>query len=555
MRQYVGIRPARSLQRHNESLHILLGAIELHAKNNPNKVMLAVEETRITYEECFERIGRLSAALEGIGLERGERLALVLQNQHEFIESYLACMFIGVIPVVIGERALGEDITGILASTKPKALVVGRSRCSFVKDACRRAGLKEGAFCGVVTGDQQVDGFIAYEKLLSRYTPSKDPLYPGGAVPLFYTAGTTGTPKGVFRTRWNEGLVSLVLSSLVEFGFHSQERHLVVCPLYHSAPFFFATLTLVVGGTLTLMPRFEPALFLELLRRERITSVYMHPNMLNELLGLPEKLKRAYMRLPDLRIIVCAGAPLFAETKEGVINWLGEKLSEFYGSTEAGVNIYMPPSEMRRHITACGRPFPGNELRILDENSNECPPGVPGELFIKNPWMADAYYKDEEATRKTFKDGLARLGDLMVKDQEGYYTFIEHKSNVVSLPQGDVYPYEIERVLRLHPGVLDAAVFGVQGLNKIPRVVAFVVLKPGVAVSEGELLAFLGERLEGFKVPKEVAFVQEIPRNPEGKALKNKMRQSLLNADTGLKEPALCHPSVNPISWSKDGLG
>jgi fatty-acyl-CoA synthase len=515
-------------------MRILLGAIELHAKNNPNKVMLATEGTRVTYKECFEKIGRLSAALEGIGLKMGERLALVLQNQREFIESYLACMFMGVIPVVIGERTLGEDIAGILASTKPKALIVGRSRCSFVKDACRRAGLKEGAYCGVVTGDQQVDGFVAYERLLSRYTPCKDPLTQGGAVPIFYTAGTTGTPKGVYRTSWNEGLVSFILSSLVEFGFHSQERHLVLCPLYHSAPFFFSMLTLAIGGTLTLLPRFEPALFLELLRKERITSAYVHPNMLTGLLSLSEKLKRAYKDLPDLRIIICAGAPLFPETKGGVINWLGDKLSEFYGSTEAGINLYMPPGEMRRHITACGRPFPGNELKIIDENGNECPPGVTGSLFIKNPWMADAYYKDEESTRKTFKDGFAQFGDLMVKDQEGYYAFIEHESNVVSLPKGDVYPYEIERALRLHPGVLDAAVFGVPGLKQTQRVVAFVVLKPGVAVSEGELLAFLGERLEGFKVPQEVVFVQEVPRNPEGKALKNKMRQSWLEMCTGL---------------------
>ncbi len=532
--QCTGMRPERSLQRHNGSMRILLGAIELHAKNNPNKVMLATEGTRVTYKECFEKIGRLSAALEGIGLKMGERLALVLQNQREFIESYLACMFMGVIPVVIGERTLGEDIADILASTKPKALIVGRSRCSFVKDACRRAGLKEGAYCGVVTGDQQVDGFVAYERLLSRYTPCKDPLTQGGAVPLFYTAGTTGAPKGVYRTSWNEGLVSFILSSLVEFGFHSQERHLVLCPLYHSAPFFFSMLTLAIGGTLTLMPRFEPALFLELLRKERITSAYVHPNMLTGLLCLPEKLKRAYKDLPDLRIIICAGAPLFPETKEGIINWLGDKLSEFYGSTEAGINLYMPPGEMRRRITACGRPFPGNELKIIDEDGNECPPGVTGSLFIKNPWMADAYYKDEESTRKTFKDGFAQFGDLMVKDQEGYYAFIEHESNVVSLPKGDVYPYEIERALRLYPGVLDAAVFGVPGLKQTQRVVAFVVLKPGVAVSEGELLAFLGERVEGFKVPQEVVFVQEVPRNPEGKALKNKMRQSWLEMCTGL---------------------
>ena len=537
--QRTGMPPERSLGRHDGSMRILLGAIELHAKNNPNKVMLATEGTRATYKECFEKIGRLSAALEGIGLDMGDKLALVLQNQREFIESYLACMFMGVIPVVIGEGTLGDDIADILAGTKPKALIVGRSLCSFVKGACRRAGLKEGAYCGVVTGDQQVDGFVAYESLLSRYAPCMDPLMRGGAVPLFYTAGTTGTPKGVYRTSWNEGLVSLVLSSLVEFGFHSEERHLVYCPLHHSAPFFFSMLTLAIGGTLVFMPGFDPALFLEALKKERVTSAYVSPLMLESLLGLPEELKHAYKDLPDLRIIICAGAPLFPETKEGIINWLGDKLSEFYGSTEAGINIYMPPGEMRRHITACGRPFPGNELKILDENGKECPPGSPGELFIKNPWMAEAYYKDEEATRKTFKDGFVRLGDLMLKDQEGYYTFIEHKPRTIHSLKGDVYPYEIERALRLHPAVVDAAVLGVPGLKQTQRVVAFVVLKPGIALSKRELSAFLCERLDRFKVPEEVVFVQEIPRNSLGKALKTNMMQSWLGMPMGLKEPAL----------------
>jgi len=199
----------------------------------------------------------------------------------------------------------------------------------------------------------------------------------------------------------------------------------------------------------------------------------------------------------------------------------------------------MPPGEMRRHITACGRPFPGNELKILDENGKECPPGSPGELFIKNPWMAEAYYKDEEATRKTFKDGFVRLGDLMLKDQEGYYTFIEHKPRTIHSLKGDVYPYEIERALRLHPAVVDAAVLGVPGLKQTQRVVAFVVLKPGIALSKRELSAFLCERLDRFKVPEEVVFVQEIPRNSLGKALKTNMMQSWLGMPMGLKEPAL----------------
>jgi fatty-acyl-CoA synthase len=497
----------------------------VHANTNPTKEMLVGEGRTITYKEGFDRIGSLVQGFKRLGLNPGDRLALMMYNQPEYVETYLACMLMGVTPVFIGYKLRGDELAHILKNSEAKVVVVDRTLIERVLEIQGKAyHFMDGGI--IVTGKECSNGFVAYEEFIASNPPSLDALAEESAAPMIYTSGTTGRPKGAFREKMSEGNVFLVMNAISEYGYTSDERHLVVCPLYHSAPFLFATLTLAVGGTLVLMRHFEPEEMLRLLKEQRITSTFVVPTVLNALVGLPETTKLAYKNLPDLRIIICAGAPLFPDTKEGIIKWLGDKLSEFYGSTEAGINLYMPPGEMRRHITACGRPFPGNELKILDENGNECPPGVPGELFMKNPWMIDAYYKDEEGTKKVFREGFISVGDVAVKDEEGYYAIVDRKSDMVISGGVNVYPVEIEQVIMLHPKVYDAAVIGVPDTYWGERVAAVVALKDGQTLTKEELTGFLKDRLADYKVPKEIAFVKEIPHNPQGKTLKNQIKEA-----------------------------
>jgi fatty-acyl-CoA synthase len=496
-----------------------------HVNTNPEKEMLVGDGGSTTYKEGFDRIGSLIQGFKGLGLKQGDRLALMMHNQPEYVETYLACMLMGITPVFVGYKLRGDELIHILSNATPKAIVVDGTLMERVLEVQGKAcGFINGGI--IVTGKESPVGVVAYEGFIASNPPSLDTLAEEGAAPMIYTSGTTGRPKGAFREKMSEGNIFLVMNAISEYGYTSNERHLVVCPLYHSAPFLFATLTLAVGGTLVLMRQFDPEGMMALLKDQRITSTFVVPTVLNALLALPEATKQAYKDLPDLRIIICAGAPLFPKTKEGIINWLGEKLSEFYGSTEAGINIYMPPNEMRSHIRACGRPFPGNELKILDENGNECQPGTPGELFMKNPWMIDAYYKDEEGTRRVFRNGLISVGDVAIKDEDGYYTIVDRKTDMVISGGVNVYPVEVEQAILLHPNVLDAAVIGIPDAYWGERVAAVVVLKEGRHLTQEELVEFLKERLADYKVPKEITFVKEIPHNPQGKTLKTQIKEA-----------------------------
>lgn len=497
----------------------------MYAKTSPSKEMLVGDGRSITYQEGFERIGSLINGLKGLGLKPGDRLALMMYNQPEYVETYLACMLMGVTPVFIGYKLKGDELAHILKNSEAKAVVVDRTIMDRVEEVHGKAYrfIERGL---IVTGKEGTNGFLAYEDFIASNVSSLEALAEEGSAPMIYTSGTTGRPKGAYREKMSEGNFILVMNAISEFGYASEERHLAVCPLYHSAPFLFATLTLAVGGTLVLMRHFEPEAMLRLLKEQRVTSTFVVPTVLNALVSLPEATKLAYKDLPDLRIIICAGAPLFPDTKEGIINWLGDKLSEFYGSTEAGINIYMPPGEMRRHITVCGKPFPGNELKILDENGNECPPGVPGELFMKNPWMIDAYYRDDEGTKKVFRDGFISVGDVAIKDEDGYCTIVDRKTDMVISGGVNVYPVEVEQAIMLHPKVYDTAVIGAPDAYWGERVVAVVVPKEGSSLTQEELSGFLTQRLADYKIPKEITFVSEIPRNPQGKTLKSQIKEA-----------------------------
>lgn len=505
------------------------GAFELHAKNIPDKVMLKGNGISRTYNESLERIGRLVNALTGLGLNKGDRLVMVLGNQPEFIESYLACMFMGVTPVMIGHRPQSE-VEGILLGTRFKGVIVDREGFPLVKRIVQDFRMEREDWDSLIlTGKNDSKGGVHhYERLLSDSLPLKGKFGSLDSVPLFYTSGTMGMPKGVFRKRFHEGLVSFILAALAEFGFHSEERHLAVLPLHHSAPFFFSMLTVLIGGTLVLERAFNPRSFLRALEKEAITSTYVSPAMLKRFLILPKEVKHSSWRFPNLRLIICSGAPLFPETKEGAIQWLGERLCEFYGSTEAGINLYMPTGEMSGKLTACGKPFPGNDLKVLDEKGNECPVGVAGELFIKNPWMIDGYERDYQATKRAFKDGYIGLGDIMVKDQDGYYSFIENKANAIPTDQGVVYPNEVERFLCSHRAVLEAAVIGNSEARRGGGIVAFVVLKPGATLDKYELEDFLKGHLDRYKIPRVFHIVPRIPRNLEGKVSRGKITHSWL---------------------------
>ncbi|MBU2548071.1 MAG: AMP-binding protein [Proteobacteria bacterium] len=342
---------------------------------------------------------------------------------------------------------------------------------------------------------------------------------------LQYTSGTTGQPKGAQRTIEDLSLyLAASMTFLAEFGYQEDDVHLACCPLYHSAPPVFAAFSSTVGGTVVVMPRFEPAEFLRLVEKEKVTSSFVVPTVLQAVLNLPEEEKRRY-DLSSLRSVIVAGAQCPERVKLEIVDLFGPCLYEFYGSTEGMINTIMKPADFARKPKSCGRAGPFNEIRILDPTGRECPTGGSGEICVKNPLLMMSYYKDDQKTEDSFREGFYRTGDVGYVDEEGFYYIVDREKDMIISGGVNIYPAEIENELISHPKVYDAAVIGVPDEYWGEAVKAFIVLKPGQTATAEEIAAYCLENMADYKKPRHVVFMDELPRSPEGKMLKNVLRR------------------------------
>ncbi len=384
---------------------------------------------------------------------------------------------------------------------------------------------------GIVAGGHLVVGdpspqapFRDYEAALAAQ-PTADPtdLAPPGINSMVYTSGTTGRPKGVHRPG---GIDPEVILGVVQgFGLQpGNEVHIVPAPLYHSAPGLGALLTIALGGTLVIMDKFDPEEFLASTERERVTSSFVVPTIVKRILALPDEVKRRY-DVSSLRSLIVGAAPFPLETKKAAIDYFGDCLYEYYGSTDAGLNTILPPSEQRARPASCGKPVGDSDIRILDDDGNALPTGEVGNIYITNGLVKSmSYYKDPEKTREAFRGDYMTVGDMGYFDADGYLYIVDRKTDMVISAGVNIYPAEIEEVLHEHPAVLDVAVIGVPNEDWGEELKAVVQLRPGVAATADDLIDFCRTRMADYKRPRSVDFVAEVARNPSGKLLKREIR-------------------------------
>ncbi len=344
-----------------------------------------------------------------------------------------------------------------------------------------------------------------------------------GAAVVVYTSGTTGKPKGAVRKFPKDALFG-ALSFIAETPMRTDDVHLVACPLYHSTAFAFVGLTGILGATSVLMDEFKPEAFLEYVERFGVTTTAVVPTMLHRVLSLgPDKLGAHDTR--TLRVIFSGGAPLSASLALDVMDRFGDIVFNFYGATETGLVTLAKPSDLRAAPGTIGRVVPGNEVRLLDDRGGDVPEGEVGELFARSKLLAAGYHDDPESTRACMRDGFLSVGDLARRDREGRYFLEGRKRDMIISGGVNVYPAEVEAVLDAHPGIAEAAVVGIEDAEWGERVRAFVVLAPGAALDEQGVKAWCRERLAGPKLPRDVVFVDALPRNPTGKVIKRELRQ------------------------------
>ncbi len=509
--------------------------LELHALAHPERPAIVSGPVRLTYGELSSRINRLARGLAALGVGRRDRVGVLLHNGHQHIELTSALGQLGAVSVQIGYRLKAKEVAYVLGNSGAKALVFHAAHAATIEEALAEGGGPPRSACLAVDGPTPEGGgepprapaFPAYEELIARQRDQRAPWRIGrssGGM-MIYTSGTTGRAKGASRDFAEMGLLPVV-SFIDHLPLGPDERHLVTCPLYHSAAPAFAALAMFAGGCLYILEHFEPSDVLATIERERITSAMMVPTMYRRLVALGADEFRRH-DLSSLRWLMSGAAPLPTELAGRIEELFGPVLYNFYGATETGFVTVAGPGQHTARPGTIGRVVGGVEVRLLDERGHDVPPGEIGELYVKSPMMVAGYHGNAEATRAAQRDGFFSVGDIGRRDADGYYYLADRKHDMVISGGVNIYPWEIEQRLHHHPAVDDVAVVGVPDPEWGESLVAFVVLRPGRSATALELQRFVTDELADFKRPRRVVFLDTLPRNPTGKVLKRELRERL----------------------------
>ena len=496
--------------------------LTVHAAAHPEKPALICGEDTLTYRAYDERSNRAARALLGLGVQPGDRVAVMSYNSIPGSVVSAGLRKAGAVTVPINFRLRAAELAYIVQDSGATVVCAGPD---FVEHVEAARPLVEGRPVLVAIGRSTPPaGWARLEDVMAELPPdppqSAEETATGAA--MIYTSGTTGHPKGAYRPTGLDP--ASVLQVIQLFGLRNTDVHLMAGPGYHSAVAVFAALTILCGGTLVIMPRFEAGQALELIRRHRVTTTFMAPTLLQRVMDLPGDVRDQY-DVSSMRALILGAAPCPHSLKVRAVGYFGEVLWEFYGATETGFNLVLGPEDQLRKPGSAGRPPDGQEIRLLDERGEPVPDGEPGELWVRNNWLA-AYYNNPAATERSMHDGFFSVGDVAYRDAEGYYYICDRKIDMVISGGVNIYPAEVEACLHGHPAVHDVAVIGVPDDQWGESVKAVVALQPGASATGQELIEWCRGRIADYKRPRSVDFVPELPRDQAGKLLKRTIRES-----------------------------
>lgn len=499
------------------------------ARTYPERLAIAYGDQEWTYAEANFLINKMANALKAIGVQRGQNVAILLHNCPEFWIVLWACFKAGIGAVPINFRLHPRECAYIIDHSEAVAVVLGPD----FRDAMWEHRKDMPRLKNFICIDAPTDGMLDYKTLIGGsqgefrdVEVERDDL-----AWLFYTSGTTGKPKGAMLTHHN--LMTMTMNFFADItSLGPEDSILHAAPMSHGSGLYgIPNVAKGAANVILGSKSFDPELVFATIEKRRITNMFMAPTMIKRLVTSP-----AIDRydLSSLKCIHYGGAPIYLEDAKEAVRKLGQILVQLYGQAESPMTItYLRKEEhvvngaeeQLKRMTSAGIPRTDVEVKIVDEQEREVPPGEMGEIVVRGEVVMKGYWKDPEATAETLRGGWLHTGDLGTMDERGYVYLLDRAKDMIISGGENIYSREVEDVIMRHPAVYEVAVIGVPDETWGEAVKAIVSLKPGCVATEQEIIEFCKSHLASYKKPKSVEFVDELPKNAYGKILKRELRE------------------------------
>ncbi len=497
------------------------------ARRQPDTPAIKFEGLERTYGELDSRVTALAKGLVDLGLQKGDRVAVMMQNGIEVIKSYFAVIRAGGVCVPVNFRFQAAEVDYILEQSGAAIALCDKPSMGAIAAAPRIISGKSKLISTGVTGD---DGPAeAYESIISKGqncdvdtdVRDHDPAF------IMYTSGTTGKPKGAVLTHMNLFVNTINMISAIEIR-NSDRRWLAGLPLFHIGGLNGILPFLYFEGTSVILPNgnFNAEQVVDLLERERITSCFFVPTQWQAICDLEGTGARNFC----LERATWGASPSTPSIIEAIHRTFpNARTYNVFGQTEmSSVTCVMRVDQAPEKVASIGKPVPGVEVRLVDDDMCDVPDGDVGEIVYRGPTVMQGYWQKPDATEEAFQGGWFHSGDLVRRDADGFYYVADRKTDMIISGGENIYCPEVENAIDAHPDVKEVAVVGAPHPKWIETPVAFVVRRDGATLSEDTIIAFCKDRLASYKKPTAVHFIEALPRNPSGKVLKTKLKQLLV---------------------------